>query len=263
MNEKIPEIPELQAEMIRLQEEIKALQELDRKLADAAQCIQHGRSDEAEVLLRGVQRSPIDTELARQRKDAAVNLLVEIRLQAELEEGDYQKAALIMWKALRQSPDDPKRWFWWYWAKTQEQMRLRREDRDRQLDRYEKRVDGEAKWWLGLSIVSAVIAFGVFVYAVWRVIGGAVGTELLTPLYAVIPGVVSALFFQQYIDAKRRVDERHAKVWDLYETFEQADMRRADGILMQATGQPLLPASDQISLPQLPIPPTETVEAAE
>ena len=162
----------------------------------------------------------------------AYSPLVDMRVQAELEEGDYRKAALLMWKSVRENPRDSTRWRGWIWATTQERLQQRRQERDEQLDIYTKRVDGEGKWWLSCSLFSAAAAFGTFIYAVLRLIHGITPLELVTPLYTIVPGVVSALFFRQYSDAKRRVDEQYAKAWELFESFEQADIQRADEKLM-------------------------------
>jgi len=113
------------------------------------------------------------------------------------------------------------------------QMADNQQRRQKHLDGYSQMVRGEARWWYRASLLSAAVAFGVFIYAVAFRVRSSEALSYLTPLYTLLPGVLSALFFNQYAQANRRVDEERDRVWTRVEEFEQRRMGEIEAIRVQ------------------------------
>lgn len=106
-------------------------------------------------------------------------------------------------------------------------------ERQLHLKEYTKIVRGEAKWWYITSLVSAVVAFGIFIFAVLSLVQSAEPLSYLTPLYTFLPGLLSVLFFNQYLKASQRVDDERNKVWQQTEEAEKRSTKEIDAIRTQ------------------------------
>jgi hypothetical protein len=98
------------------------------------------------------------------------------------------------------------------------------------LAAYSRRVGKEAFVWYVASLFSAIVAFVVFIYAIVLLIQTREALSYLTPLYTLVPGTLSALFFNQYAQANQRVDGERERVWRQSEEYEKRKLNEIESI---------------------------------
>lgn len=94
-----------------------------------------------------------------------------------------------------------------------------RNTQQKDLNKYNDMARREARGWYWASLFFAVIAFVVFIYAIFVLLQSKENLDYLTPLYTLLPGLLSALFFNQYNQANQRIDAERERIGRQEEDF--------------------------------------------
>jgi ABC-type multidrug transport system fused ATPase/permease subunit len=190
---------------------------------------------EAETLLNQLDQCTVQNEIVSAIQGEARELRKSILIGVYVTRGDLKGAKRHLASMLAKDPRDTSLLASFhriemteYLSESAEQVKaIQQEIADNQrrrqddLNTYSQAARNEARWWYLASLLSAAVSFGVFVYAIFFLIGTNQALSYLTPLYTLLPGLLSALFFNQYAQANRRVDEARDRVWHRAEEFER------------------------------------------
>ena len=215
-------------------------EELDKALSDLGKAriyFEKGINlQETEDLLVGVMTLADKGAVAKTLKEKARSLLNNI----DSTEGHYETVKRRLYQALQDDPTDEDSWrrvkrvlAEEHLAEIQRQLEQTQQRRQQDLAAYTQGVGREASWWLGGSLFSAVVAFLTLIYAILFLIQKSEPLSYLTPLYTLLPGVPSALFFKQYASANQRVDAQRDKVSRQAEEYEREAVVRIEAIYAQ------------------------------
>jgi hypothetical protein len=248
----------LEPQVAALREEVFISQEVWSKFTGAKELLDEGRRQnntdkvrEADVLLQQVIDSTRSNEVVGAIKDEAKDIQRTIWLGTYLLQGNMKEVERRLIVMLAITPGDASLLTTLrrvqatrYLEESSEQVKTINQQiannqfkRHEQLEVYSKSVRSEAAWWYRASLFGAAIAFTAFVYALAKLIRGNEALSYLTPLYTLVPAMLSTLFFNQYSQAIRRVDEERARVWGQVEEYEKRKLIEIEAIRAQTQSE--------------------------
>ncbi len=188
---------------------------------------------EAEALLNRVIQRPPREGVMRSIQREAEQMLHGVLMGAFMMEGNFEEIEKRLMRMIAINPHDIS--IVASLQRIQDTKYLRGFAED--ADETRRMARKEARGWYIASLVSAAIFSGLFIYAVLFVLLTRPDDTLsyLTPLYTFVPGVLSAVFFKQYTDANRRLDEEQKKLWERVEDFHKEQTQQMNAVREQAT----------------------------
>ncbi|MBN2003179.1 MAG: hypothetical protein JXA21_07455 [Anaerolineae bacterium] len=215
-----------------LRDHISEVEKMWHKYLEAQEQLQKGRQDEDVTKLKEANKR-LDEVIQCPLHDETIDSIRgdAEKLQRQIWFGVWGKADLKMVKqrlfaSLLENPREQALWpmvklvlaseylegFVVQSTVVQKQMEKIQQKRQQDLDQYNQMTRREAKGWYWASLCFAVISVGVFIYAIFILLQSREALDYLTPLYTLLPGLLSALFFNQYNQANQRIDVERERI---------------------------------------------------
>jgi len=200
---------------------------------------------EAETLINRVLQHPPRGIVVRQIQRDAEQMLHGILLGTYMMEGNFDEVEKRLMRMLAIAPHDISNVASLQRIQATKYLRGFAED----ADATRRTARWEARGWYVASLIFASVFAGLFIYAVLFILASRPNDTLsyLTPLYTFVPGVLSAVFFKQYADANRRLDDEQKKLWQQVEAFEQRQMQHMDSVQMQIDASISRPPAENVT----------------